>query len=70
MLLPLGLQLQILWNIRDTPGDEIGDEVDRKLKHEHECEACSDGVPVLLVLLVRGGHVIIASVPEWRKRLS
>ena len=70
MLLSLSFQIQILRDIRDKPGDETGDEVDRKLKYKHEREASSDDVPVLLVLLVRWSHVKITMVPEvWRNRI-
>jgi len=64
MLLPLALQIEVPWNIRDKPRDKTCDDVDRELKYEHESEATSDHVPVLLVLLVRLCVVKVAMVPE------
>ena len=64
MCFPLYLQIQILGNIWDSPGYEAGDQVNGKLKYEHESEACSNDVPVLLVLFVRWIHVKIAWVPK------
>ena len=66
MLFPLALQLEIPRDIRDKPSDETSDEVDRELKHEHESEACSDHVPVLLVLLVILRAFKVTMVPEMR----
>ena len=68
MFFPLYLQIKILGNIRDSPGYEVGDQVNGKLKYEHESEASSDDVPVLLVLFVRWSHVKIARVPKIQEK--
>ena len=68
MFFPLYLQIQILGNIRDSPGYEVGDQVNGKLKYEHESEACSDNFPVLLGELIRPNRFMIAGVPEiWMR---
>lgn len=66
MRLPFALQFQVPRDIRDKPSDETGDEVNRELKHEHESEASSDHVPVLLVLLIRRSAVKVTTVPKMR----
>ena len=66
MVLPFALQFQIPRDIRDKPCDETGDDVYRELKHEHESEASSDHVPILLVLLIRRGAVKVTTVPKLR----
>ena len=64
MLLSFALQIEVPWDIRNKPRDKTGDDVDRELKYEHESEATSDHVPVLLALLVRRCVVKVAMVPE------
>ena len=62
MLFPFAFQLQDPWYIRYKPSDEISDDVYRELKHEHESEAGSNHVPIMLVLLVRWGTVKVTTV--------
>ena len=66
MRLPFAPQFQVPRDIRDKPSDETGDDVNRELKHEHESEASSDHVPVLLVLLIRRSAVKVTTVPKMR----
>ena len=67
MLFTLFLQLQVFRNIWDKPRNETGDDVNCKLKHEHESEATCDHLPVLFVLLVRRKAFKVTRVPEMQQ---
>lgn len=67
MVLSFGLQIEVPRDIWNKPCDEIGDDVNRELEHEHESEATSDHVPVLLVLLIRRRVVKVATVPVTQR---
>ena len=63
MVFSLGLQRQVLWDIRYNPGNETGNTRNDKLENEHQSQADSYHVPVLLVELVGVRVAVVTSVP-------
>lgn len=68
MFLSHGLQLEVFWDTGNKPRDKTGEEIDGKLEHKHESEACSNQFPVLFGDLVRPNRIVMTRVSKlWIK---